>query len=299
MNSLWTTINEVFEYYSYFTPIIYFIFCACLGSYFNLFAYRWPIIQEQQWLKDIEDWFNEKQWAFTRPNRNKKELEKLTLSTPRSFCPQCKKPIPFYYNVPVIGWGFLKGKSQCCQQNISFKYPFFEFVCGLTGVFSWVHFHNAENSIIFLLFAMPLFMAAQTDLESMMLPDTVNGFLLTAGLFISLYVPQSHLNSKEAFLGGVLSYFTLQMIRVIGSALFKKEAMGQGDPKLFAAIGSWIGAVNIPQTLLIASLTALVYALCIKIFQYNKVNQLNPAIPFGPFLAIAGLVSYIYPNIFY
>lgn len=269
---------------------LHFIICACLGSYFNLFAWRWPQIQERSWMTDIQAWFEEKGWAA--PQHSLDLSKPLTLSRPGSFCPSCGSAIPLYYNVPVLGWVILRGKAACCGKPISIKYPLFELVCGSLGVFAWLHFHHVIPAWIFLLLAMPLCMASQTDFESQMLPDSITGFVLFSGLGLSI-LGFSPLSPLASFAGMAIGFATLSAIRILGSLAFKREAMGQGDPKLMAALGAWTGALMIPQLLLIAALSALAFALASKMVD----RQQGRVIPFGPFLAIGALVCFVFGNL--
>lgn len=264
---------------------IHFFLCACLGSYFNVFAWRWPQMQEAQWLEDIHVWFEEKKW--TRPQATPPARPGLTLSSPGSFCPACSAPIPLWLNIPVVGWALLGGRARCCGARISFKYPLYEAACGLAGALAWLHFQNLWQTEMFLLFAMPLFMASQTDFESMMLPDSISAFVFLTGLGLAIF-GAGNIGAQESFIGACAGYATLSAIRILGRLAFRKEAMGQGDPKLLAAIGAWVGFAPLPQILLVASLTGLLYAAGRKLSGHSS----GPAVPFGPFLAMGGLFSY-------
>lgn len=267
-----------------------FLLCACIGSYFNLFAWRWPQIQERNWIIDIKEWFESKGW----PQPDVKTPAPISLSYPRSFCPTCQTPISVKYNIPILGWLMLRGKSACCSQKISAKYPTFEFLCGCIGGFSAAYFPSVETTLMFLIFAMALCMASQTDLESMMLPDSINIFILFIGLGLCIFfnIPQT---PKQSFLSIVIFFSSLSAIRFFGSIAFKREAMGQGDPKFLAAIGAWVPVESLPIILLTASLSGLIYAIMLK-----ALHKENATVPFGPFLAIGGLVAYLIPvNQFY
>lgn len=285
------TINAALSAHPYFSAAIHFIFCACLGSYFNLFAWRWPQIQERNWLADVRGWFKDKGWP--EPQAQLDIPDNLGLSLPRSFCPSCKTPISPLYNIPILGWLLLRGKSACCKTSISIAYPGYELFCGLLGAFAWMHFQEAGAAWMFLLLALPLCMASQTDFESMMLPDGITFFILFSGLGLSIFYPTFPLDAKMAFAGMAASFIVLATIRVVGSAAFKREAMGQGDPKLFAAIGAWIGPYSIPQALVFAALSALIYGLVMKILGKHKNGS---PVPFGPFLALGGAASFVWPQ---
>jgi leader peptidase (prepilin peptidase)/N-methyltransferase len=164
-------------------------------------------------------------------------------------------------------------------------------------MFAWLHYESAQESILFLLFAMPLCMASQTDFESMMLPDSINTLVLFAGLGFAIF-HIGHITVEMAFVGAISCFLTLATVRAVGSFVFKREAMGNGDPKFYAAIGAWIGPLNIPHSLLYAALTALIYAMAVKVFTHRQSteNLSSTPIPFGPFLAIGGLICYIWPG---
>lgn len=265
----------------------HFVFCACLGSYFNLFAWRWPQMQERQWLGDIGEWFSEKGWPL--PPAPAPSPAKLTLSTPGSFCPSCGTPISWRYNLPVLGWLILRGKSACCGEKISIKYPLFEAMCGGLGLFAWLYYGNAQEAWLFLLLAMPLCMASQTDFESMMLPDSITAFILFSGIALAIF-GLSSVSPQTSLVGAAAAFASLSLVRTLGSLAFKREAMGQGDPKLFAAIGAWIGWTTLPQALLLAAIAGLLYAVAVRATSTGQ----GKAIPFGPFLAIGGLVCYVW-----
>lgn len=284
MNFL-NTANSLAHEFKFTYVLSMFLFCACFGSYFNLFAWRWPQIQERNWIIDIKEWFESKNW----PKPDVETPPQITLSYPRSFCPSCKTPISIKYNIPILGWLRLRGKAACCSKKISPKYPIFELLCGCIGGFSAAYFPSVEASVIFLTFAMTLCMASQTDFESMMLPDSINIFLLFTGLGLCIFfnTPQT---PKESLISIVIFFSSLSAVRFFGSMAFKREAMGQGDPKFLAAIGAWVPAESLPIILLTASITGLAYALCLKVM-----HKENAAVPFGPFLAIGGIVSYLIP----
>ena len=84
--------------------IVFFALGACVGSFYNVIVYRMP--------------------------------RGISLINPPSHCPLCKKHIPIRYNLPIVGWLWLRGKSACCHQPISVIYPIGEALCGLLGVLS-------------------------------------------------------------------------------------------------------------------------------------------------------------------
>ena len=282
--------NHAFLGSPFFAYAAHFVFCACLGSYFNLFAWRWPQIQERQWLADVMAWFEEKGWPAPKPGIDPNS-PKLGLALPGSFCPHCKAPIAARHNIPVVGWLLLRGKAACCGQRIAPTYPAYELLCGLIGAFAWWRYGEVAHAWTFLALAMPLCMASQTDFESMLLPDSITAFILFSGLGLAAF-GYSAQSPAQAFCGAVGGYLFLEAIRVGGSIAFGREAMGQGDPKLLAAIGAWIGPWALPQALVVASLSAAAYGLC----RLGGKSWRAKPIPFGPFLALGGAFTYVWPQ---
>lgn len=88
-------------------PLAFAMFGACIGSFLNVVVYRMP--------------------------------RGLSVNEPsRSFCPTCKKPIPWYLNLPIISWLTLRGRSACCGQRISIRYWLVEVACAaLFGIIAW------------------------------------------------------------------------------------------------------------------------------------------------------------------
>lgn len=285
MNFL-NTLNLIAHEYNLAYVLLTFLVCSCLGSYFNLFASRWPQIQERNWIVDIKEWFESKGW----PKPEVETPPPIGLSYPRSFCPTCKTPIKAKYNIPVLGWIILRGNSACCEKKISSKYPIFELLCGCLGAFSATHFPTVESSFVFLTFALALCMSSQTDFESMMLPDSINLFILFVGLGLCIFLntPQS---PQQAFISIIVFFSSLSAIRLFGSFVFKREAMGQGDPKFLAAIGAWVPTESLPIILLSASISGLVYAVYLKALKKD-----NSTVPFGPFLAFGAIIAYLIPT---
>lgn len=133
-------------------------------------------------------------------------------------------------------------------------------------------------------------MASQTDFESKMLPDSVNAFILFTGLGLNIF-GLGPLTPQASFAGAALGFGSLWLIRAGGSVVFRREAMGFGDLKLFAGIGAWIGAQMLPNALLVASVIAVIFAITSKLVSKTQKDNI---VPFGPFLSLGGLASYVF-----
>ena len=97
----------------------------------------------------------------------------------------------------------------------------------------------------------------------------------------------------QALIGGAVGFFGLWGMAVIGSMVFKKEAMGGGDIKLLAAVGTITGLEGVISTLMLSSFTGLVYYAVLALL---KKNPQNKAIPFGPFISLGLFVNILMPH---
>src|SRR5207245_291170 len=204
----------------------------------------------------------------------------LSINRPRSHCPQCKKLIPWYDNVPILSYLILRGRCRRCKKHISARYPSIEMLSGVVSVLLYFKFGLGVEWGIFLGFSAALIVLAFIDLDHRILPDpiTLNGIWL--GVVASVYLAQPSslavrllrtigletTNSRVialtasllgVFIGGGLlwgvaeAYFRLRGI----------EGMGFGDVKMMAMVGAFLGAPLALLTILIGSLLGVVIGL--------------------------------------
>lgn len=88
--------------------VLGFLFGAAIGSFLNVVIYRLPILLKRE---------------------GKADNKTFNLAWPGSHCPQCKKPIRWYDNVPILSWLLLRGRCRNCKNPISPRYPLVEIVC--------------------------------------------------------------------------------------------------------------------------------------------------------------------------
>lgn len=215
---------------------------------------------------------------------------RLSLWWPGSHCPHCQHPLRWRDNVPLVSWLLLHGHCRYCQHTISWHYPATELLV-MAGFF-----------VIALAFPPGLlaagiatffwFTCAMTliDLRTMLLPDALTLPLLWLGLlFHSLYAPWM---LSDALYGAVAGYLMLWLLNQGSRLLLKREGIGYGDFKLLAACGAWTGWQSLPHLLVIASCGGILLTLILHRGQVAK----DKAIPFGPPLAVAGLVMLVWLN---
>lgn len=170
--------------------------------------------------------------------------------SPPSHCPSCGAPVRAWQNVPVLSWVLLRGRTGCCGQPLSARYPIVEAIGGLLSVgvletrilalspTTSVGFALAAY-VAWLALALGLLAAAFIDLEHLYLPDsiTIGGAVLgvaTASL--------RHLTFVDAALGAVIGFVVVWVPFIL---LYEKlrgvPGMGMGDAKLLALAGAWFG----------------------------------------------------------
>lgn len=215
----------------------------------------------------------------------------FSLLMPRSHCNNCQQQISIYDNIPVLSFLFLKGKCRFCQQNISWQYPFIESLFAILTVFLFIHFGFTLQFLSSLLFTACLLSLFIIDLNHYLLPDILTIPLLWIGLLCNsqhLFIPASF-----AILGAIAGYSTLWIMHILYKKITKKQGLGHGDLKLFAAIGAWQGIYSLPFILLLASVLGSIIGIIWLLI--NKKDK-NTLIPFGPFLAISSFIFFIYGN---
>lgn len=206
----------------------------------------------------------------------------ISIAGPRSQCPACGAPIAAYDNVPLLSWVLLRGRARCCGAPISPRYPLTELVVGLLFAATvLVYRHDPAEAAIGLVFVTMLAAVTLTDLEQRIIPNKI--LLVGSVICIAIAVPTDPGGLPEraiaaAAAGGLL----------FAAALAYPAGMGLGDVKLAAAMGLFIGRAVAPA-ILIALLAGSIVGLALIARHGAKARKM--AIPFGPFLALGGVVG--------
>lgn len=152
----------------------------------------------------------------------------------------------------------------------------------------------AAIDLMRVLLGIALIYLAYIDLRTFRLPDVITIPLLIAGLCFNLLASPSFANPINALLGAILGFTFLWLGNYFYRKTRKQDGIGMGDAKLLAALGAWFGWQTLPMILLIAALSGLLGG---ALWLYwNKQNH-QKAFPFGPFLAIAGIIELIWPQL--
>jgi leader peptidase (prepilin peptidase)/N-methyltransferase len=201
---------------------------------------------------------------------------------PRSRCPQCGATIAAYDNVPVLSWLMLRGRSRCCGTRISARYPLTELALGLLYALTvLVLWDDPAEVALGLVFVSVLVVVTVTDLERRIIPNAVLLYGAGAGLAIIAFTDPGRLPEHVA--AGVAAGALLLL-----AALLYPRGMGMGDVKLAAVMGLFLGRAVGPA-LLIALFAGSIAGIGMMIRQGAQARK--AAIPFGPFLALGGVVG--------
>ena len=157
---------------------------------------------------------------------------------------------------------------------------------------------NILGNIVFLpwiqvLLILVLGYLAYIDLRTFRLPDVITLPLILSALFFNGFSGEGLASLQDSAMGAILGYTSLWLLNLIYRQTKKQDGIGMGDAKLLAALGAWLGWLALPGILLMASLTGLIGG-CIWL-QWNKQSH-RAAFPFGPFLAIAGIIELLWPQ---
>jgi len=247
-----------------------------VGSFLNVVIHRLPQMMERDW---------QCQCAELR-GEPLPETTPLTLATPRSRCPKCGHPIRAIENIPVLSWLILRGRCSACRASISVRYPLTEAATGILTAFAAWHFGFGWAAAGAIAFIWAMIALTGIDFDTQLLPDSITLPLLWLGLALNLSGTYAPLSS--AVIGAMAGYLSLWSVYWAFKLATGKEGMGYGDFKLLAAIGAWLGWQALPLTILLSSMVGAVVGIGLIVF--NRHGR-NVPIPFGPYLAAAGLLS--------
>lgn len=251
-----------------------------VGSFLNVVILRLPQSMEHEWKSQCRELLE-----IESANDNAEAPPNIVF--PPSHCPRCKAKLKWWQNIPVLSYLLLRGKCHACKQAISLRYPFIEILTALLTLLAGLSFPQTATlpwilALIWLLIAMSVI-----DFDTQLLPDNLTLPLLWLGLIYST-VSGSPISPTDAIMGAAAGYTVLWTIYQIHHFITKRQGMGYGDFKLLAAAGAWLGWQQLPLVLLISAAAGLTITLFMILFRNHNKDQ---AVPFGPYLAIAIIVS--------
>lgn len=259
-----------------------------IGSFLNVVAHRLPIMMQRAWQAELAEATGDD------PAPDDGLPARCDLWAPRSACPHCGHVLRAWENVPVLSYLALRGRCAQCRAPISLRYPLVELVSGLLAIASLAVFGTGPAALAaFVLCAMLLAMSL-IDIKTGYLPDSMTLPLLWAGLLVNLW--GNFVDLREAVIGAIAGYLFLWCVFWLFKLLRRIEGIGYGDLKLLAALGAWLGWIALPQVLLIAALTGAAVGL---VAMWCGRMRCEEPLPFGPFLALGGILTLLYGTPFY
>jgi leader peptidase (prepilin peptidase)/N-methyltransferase len=266
-----------------------------VGSFLNVVIYRLPVMMDRAWRREYETLMLPATGAGPAA-AEPTAVEPFDLIRPRSACPACQVPIRARHNVPVLGWLWLRGRCAACGAAIPARYPVVEAFTGLVSGFLVWHFGLTPDALAALIITWALIALAVIDLDHQLLPDAITLPLLWGGLLFHLvfgpHPASSHLaNLTDGVIGAIAGYLSLWLVYQAFRLATGKEGMGYGDFKLFAALGAWLGWQMLPLIIVFAAFTGAVTG--IALIALGRHGRQTP-IPFGPYLAAAGVVALVW-----
>lgn len=229
--------------------LLIFSFGIAIGSFLNVVIYRIPLEQN--------------------------------IAFPASHCPECKTPLKWWHNIPILSWLFLKGKCAFCKTSISARYPIIELITGLLFVVLYYKIGLTWYlPFVFLSFA-SLLALSMIDFDYMAVPDSVN----FAALVFAVVNP-SFLNS---ILNGAIAAIGLFAVSWISSKIAKKDTMGEADIIVAGTMGTLLGFPLFFIAIFLSALLAMIPSMIYR----------DKGVPFVPFLALATFIVYIFDSTAY
>ncbi len=261
-----------------------FVLCALVlgllvGSFLNVVIHRLPIMMQRDWRAQAREFLE----LPAEP------ASTFNLVLPHSHCPHCDHEIRPWENIPLVSWLALRGKCSSCNAPISKRYPLVELLCGLlSGYVAW-HFGFSWQAGAMLLLTWGLLAMSMIDVDHQLLPDSIVLPLLWVGLIVNDFGLFASLS--DALWGAVAGYLALWSVYWLFKLVTGKEGMGYGDFKLLAMLGAWGGWQVLPLTILLSSVVGAVLGSIL--LRVQKADS-GTAIPFGPYLAIAGWIAMLW-----
>jgi leader peptidase (prepilin peptidase)/N-methyltransferase len=247
-----------------------------VGSFLNVVILRLPRMLEARWKRDCAELSGATVEAGPVFN----------LAYPGSHCPGCGHPIPPWANIPVLSWLLLRGRCHFCHQPISVRYPVIELAAGLGAFLCAWGFDHPLKAIGAMVLVWILIALAFIDFDHKILPDGITIPGLWLGLILNSF--DTFVPLRSALWGAIAGYLFLWAVYQAFRLLTGKEGLGYGDFKLLALLGAWLGATSLVLIILVASAIGAVTG--IGLILAGRHQRADP-LPFGPFLAGAGIIA--------
>lgn len=251
-----------------------------VGSFLNVVILRVPPRLEFFWKRDARE-------ILELPVSEDPVPPGIVMKS--SHCPQCGHGLSWFENIPLMSWLALRGRCRSCKTPISVQYPIIETLTGVASFFVVWRFGMGADALVALVFTWVLIAASGIDFRTTLLPDQFTLPLLWLGLLASVW--GLYVDPETAVIGAAAGYLSLWSVYWLFKLMTGKEGMGYGDFKLLAALGAFCGWQGLLPIVLMSSLIGAVIG---GLFLLLRDKDSQTPIPFGPFLAAAGWVQFLY-----
>lgn len=272
--------------YNFFFSIPMFVILGLfIGSFINVIVHCLPRKMEREWLSEARETLEIMEPAVVL------EHGVVTGSMAgRSACPACQSQIKTVFLTTVLGWFFTNGSCANCGVRISKRYPIVEFLVSV--IFGLVAYKIGPHPVVlaWAVFSVALITLALIDADTMILPDVIVLPLMWFGILLAV-TGLTHVSLENSVIGAAGGYLVLWIVAGGFRLLTGKDGMGNGDMKLLAVAGAWLGWMALIDVVLASSLAGAAFGLYQR---FNSKLIKDDAYPFGPFLVCSILmVAYI------
>lgn len=271
--------------------LVFSVLGLCVGSFLNVVIHRIPLIMVYSWRQECS------QFMFQQADMPREHTVSLTditakdapitLSKPASRCPHCAHKIKWYENIPLISWLVLRGRCSECDAKISMRYPIVELITALLSALVIYQFGVNATGLSALILVWTLIALTGIDFDTQLLPDRLTFPL--AGLGLAVNSQSWFVSPTQSIWGLLLGFLSLWIVVKVFYLITKKYGMGQGDFKLLAVMGAWLGPMMLPLIILLSSLLGSI----VGIILMKRHGESQP-FAFGPYIAMAGIIGLLY-----
>lgn len=271
--------------------LVFSVLGLCVGSFLNVVIHRIPLIMVYSWRQECS------QFMFQQADMPREHTVSLTditakdapitLSKPASRCPHCAHKIKWYENIPLISWLVLRGRCSECDAKISMRYPIVELITALLSALVIYQFGVNATGLSALILVWTLIALTGIDFDTQLLPDRLTFPL--AGLGLAVNSQSWFVSPTQSIWGLLLGFLSLWIVVKVFYLITKKHGMGQGDFKLLAVMGAWLGPMMLPLIILLSSLLGSI----VGIILMKRHGESQP-FAFGPYIAMAGIIGLLY-----